>query len=522
MTTAATTLDVLFSIAHDLTASLGSEDRYQRVLTALRQLIACDAACLLRLEGDTLRPLASHGLTAAAATRTYDRHRHPRLDRILRASGPVHFPADSDLPDPFDHGLLHYPAAVPGIHACLGCPLWDDGTVVGALTADAVELGAFDDIDEQVLATLGALAGATLRIASQMEAMERVAAHRGLVMHALQRSHRQPSGFIGASRGARAVLRAVATVSPSALPVLISGETGTGKELIARAVHEASPRRGETFLALNCAALPASVVESELFGHAAGAFTGAQGFRGGAFEAADEGTLFLDEIGELPLTAQAALLRAVQNGEIQRIGADRALRVDVRVVAATNRDLQREVAAGRFRADLYHRLAAFPITIPPLRERRDDIAILAQHILTAARHKLGTARLSFDPQALAALEKQSWPGNVRELENVIQRAVLIAANEDPTADAVTVHLRHLQLGPESLAEADLGLESHAATVDAPASASLRERTVSFQRREIERLLIHRSGNQAAVARELGLHRANLHRLVRRLGLETTP
>jgi len=511
------TLAAVAALARDLTSSLAAKDRYERLLTVVRGLIPCDAACLLRLEGDVLVPLASHGLSTTAATQVYPRQEHPRLDLILRATEPLRFPVDSGLPDPFDHGLVDYPDAVPGIHACLGCPLWDDGEVVGALTADAVAVGAFDDLDQQLMATLGALAGAALRSAEMMERMEQLAEHRGQVARALQRAQRNQGGFIGRSPGALRTLQAVAVVAPSTLPVLITGETGTGKELIARAVHDASPRHSETYLTLNCAALPDSMVESELFGHTVGAFTGSTGSRAGAFEIAHEGTLFLDEIGELPLNAQAALLRVLQNGEIQRLGADRPLHVDVRVVAATNRDLAREVAAGRFRADLYHRLAAFPIAIPPLRERSEDIPLLSHRLLDEVRQQLGCPPLHLPVDTLVALQQAPWPGNVRELQNVLQRAVLLARQELPGSSPVEIRREHCQLPPNSPSSRPPEAKRESGHGEA-VPRNLRQRIDDFQRLEIQRLLLHHHQHWAAVARDLGLHRSNLHRLAQRLGL----
>ncbi len=208
--------------------------------------------------------------------------------------------------------------------------------------------------------------------------------------------------------------------------MLISGETGTGKELVAKAVHQGSPRAANPLVYLNCAALPESVAESELFGHVKGAFTGAISNRSGKFEMADNGTLFLDEIGELSLALQAKLLRVLQYGDIQRVGDDRSLRVDVRVLAATNRDLRQEVVEGRFRADLYHRLSVFPLSVPPLRERESDVVLLAGYFCEQCRLRMGLARVILAEAARNRLQKWSWPGNVRELEHAIHRAVVLA------------------------------------------------------------------------------------------------
>jgi formate hydrogenlyase transcriptional activator len=208
--------------------------------------------------------------------------------------------------------------------------------------------------------------------------------------------------------------------------VLIHGETGTGKELIARAVHEGSPRRERPMIKLNCSAISAGLVESELFGHVKGAFTGATDRRVGRFELADGGTLFLDEVSELPLETQAKLLRVLQEQEFEPVGSSKTLKVDVRVVAATNRDLEADSRAGRFRADLFYRLNVFPIDLPPLRERREDIETLAQHFMQRMARKLGRRLDSIDPETLRALKAYSWPGNIRDLQNTIERAAVLA------------------------------------------------------------------------------------------------
>jgi anaerobic nitric oxide reductase transcription regulator len=271
---------------------------------------------------------------------------------------------------------------------------------------------------------------------------------------------------------------------------------------------------------VNCAALPVSIAESELFGHVAGSFTGALKDRAGKFEVADGGTLFLDEVGELPLELQPKLLRALQHGEIQRVGSDRVHRVSVRVIAATNRDLEREVAEGRFRADLYHRLAVFPLRVPPLRERREDIPLLASHFADAAARRVGTARVRLDVEARARLTDADWPGNVRELENVVARAVLRAAAAQPGApavDVVTISAANVDV----LAPAG-PLLSSTAEAAGPAGPeerrTFREQVASFERRLIEDAVERHGGNWSAAARALGMHRSNLHHLAARLGL----
>lgn len=506
-------LEVLLEIGRDLTASLGALDRYARLLAAVRRLVPYDAACLLRLQGEELVPLAAHGLVAAALERPYPRTRHPRLDAILRSPSPVLFPHDSPLPDPFDGLLIADPHALERIHACLGCPLTADGEVVGALTADALDPEAFDGLDARLLATLGALAGAAVRTASLIEALERKAERGTRVARELQRSADETSGaaILGTSAAVAALLTEIAVVAASDLPVLVTGETGVGKELVARHVHSGSRRRDEALIHVNCAALPESIAESELFGHVAGSFTGAVRDRAGKFEVADGGSLFLDEVGELPLSLQPKLLRALQQGEIQRIGSDRPHRVDVRVVAATNRDLAAEVGRGRFRADLYHRLAVYPIRVPPLRERKEDIPLLATHFADAARRRLGLGPLRLSEEVRARLAASDWPGNVRELENVVSRAILRAAAGKPPGAPIVVQAVHVDASAPTPESAPSALP--------PGSGPLREQVEEFRRRLIREAVDRNGGNRAAAARELGMHRANLHHLVRRLGLE---
>ena len=233
-------------------------------------------------------------------------------------------------------------------------------------------------------------------------------------------------GIVGSSPALRGVLDQVRIVAPTGSTVLIGGETGTGKELIARAIHMHSDRRHRPFVKVNCASIPAELLESELFGHEKGAFTGAIAQRIGRFEAAHGGTLFLDEIGELPLHLQAKLLRAVQEQEFERVGGNRTIQVDVRIVAATNRDLKGMVEENKFRAALYYRLAVFPLTVPPLRERREDIAVLTRYFVQKHACRMERNIESIPTYALEALTNYDWPGNIRELQNVIERSVVLS------------------------------------------------------------------------------------------------
>lgn len=284
---------------------------------------------------------------------------------------------------------------------------------------DADRFDSFSDEELRLIAALVAGALNNALLIARLEAQNVLPAQAVNYPLPERRDHRP----VGAHAAAE---KEIDIVAASDLNVLISGETGTGKELVAKAVHQGSPRAANPLVYLNCAALPESVAESELFGHVKGAFTGAISNRSGKFEMADNGTLFLDEIGELSLALQAKLLRVLQYGDIQRVGDDRSLRVDVRVLAATNRDLRQEVVEGRFRADLYHRLSVFPLSVPPLRERESDVVLLAGYFCEQCRLRMGLARVILAEAARNRLQQWSWPCNVRELEHAIHRAVVLA------------------------------------------------------------------------------------------------
>jgi DNA-binding NtrC family response regulator len=303
-----------------------------------------------------------------------------------------------------------------------------------------------------------------------------------------------PARIIGASRPVRALFELMARAARSAATVLITGESGTGKELIARAIHEQSERKG-AFVPVNCAAIPAELIESELFGHTGQAFTGARAARAGLFETADAGTIFLDEIGELPLQVQPKLLRVLQEGALRRVGADRESKVNVRVLAATNRDLERDVREGRFREDLYWRLNVIHLHAPPLRERPFDIPLLVEHFINKLAAGSGAPPLEITNEALAALTAYTWPGNVRELENTVERAVALA--------------RGSVLTPEDLPER---VRSMGATAALIARSSAQRLTLDELEREyILETLRHTGGNKSRAAELLGLDRKTLYR-----------
>lgn len=511
--------DALISIALDLTASLASDDRHSRLLDAVRQTIPCDAAAIVRVDGEDLVPISAFGLVPDVLNLRLKLRDHPRLNAVVSERRSLRFPPDSDLPDPFDGFLSGAPAASDRIRACLVLPLMDANEVVGALTADALEPHAFDDLDESFLTMLGALAGAAVKTSQLIEALEQLAARKSLVARDLHRDATLRSGveIIGTSSVIEEMRQEIALVADSDFSVVLLGETGVGKELVARAIHAASSRRDEPLIYVNCAALPESLAEAELFGHVRGAFTGANTHRPGKFEVAHGGTLLLDEIGELPLSVQAKLLRALQEGEIQRVGADQVRRVNVRILAATNRDLEREVERGRFRADLYHRLLVYPIRVPPLRERREDIPLLARVFLDRHRRRLGLGEIVIDPSAEKQLIASEWPGNVRELDHALGRAALRAKAEANTEGWVVIEATHFDFDSEQPPEPGLSSAKRKFTLPA-GTENLTEAVDAYRRQLIRHALRESGGNWSAAARLLGLDRSNLHHLARRLGV----
>ncbi len=500
-------------IVSDLAQTLAPELRYQRLLTALRAIFPCDAAALLQLRGDALHPVAVSGLSEDTLGRQFALDAQPRLARILLNREPVRF-ADEELIDPYD-GLIEGSVDQPlPVHDCMGAALYIDNQPWGALTLDALEPGTFDRIDPLALRTFLRLAEASVKIGQTIDSL-RAAVDREHEFNQVLLAERGSQEIIGKSPAIEQLQKHIDTVASSDLLVLILGETGVGKELVAQQLHRRSPRAKQSMVYVNCAALPETLAESELFGHRRGAFTGAIGDRAGKFELANGGTLFLDEIGELSPAIQAKLLRVLQSGEIQRIGSDRSAHVDVRVIAATNRDLKQEVAAGNFRADLYHRLSVFPIEVPPLRERSRDALILAGYFLEQNQRRLHLHNLRLAPAAKQALLEYTWPGNVRELEHVMSRAALLAAAEQGKGQRwITIEPTHLGWRPA--AQSSPAANELMSVGDT--NTSLTEAVTEFQKKWLQQRLRDNDDNLAAAARAAGMDRSNFFRLLKKLGL----
>ncbi|HEY0319616.1 MAG TPA: sigma-54 dependent transcriptional regulator [Pyrinomonadaceae bacterium] len=302
--------------------------------------------------------------------------------------------------------------------------------------------------------------------------------------------------LVGGSSALSKTIKQARAAAATSATVLIHGESGTGKEMLARAIHEESPRAGSPFVAVSCAALPETLIESELFGHERGAFTGATATRKGRFELADTGTLFLDEISELTPTVQVKLLRVLQERSFERLGATKTMTVDIRLIAASNRDLEQEAEAGRFRRDLFYRLNVVPLTLPPLRERYEDVPLLAAHFAAKAAEKHGRPPVELDPALLEALQEYEWPGNVRELENLLERLIVLTPGS--------------KIGVEFLPEKMLRTLPDASAED---ETTLKGAVNALQRRMIVHALNMEGSNRVAAARRLGISRSYLHRLI---------
>jgi Nif-specific regulatory protein len=371
-----------------------------------------------------------------------------------------------------------------------GAPFSDEDLGVLKALAGSIEVSIFN------ASRFGSLKASEQRLRLQVEALRRDLAERDCF-----------SEIIGVSAAMNEVFRLMKGAAGSTIPVLIEGETGTGKELVARGIHRASARAEGPFIAINCGALPETLLESELFGHRRGSFTGAISDHPGLFRAASGGVIFLDEIGEMPLPMQAKLLRALQEGEVVALGDHRPHKVDVKVISATNRNLKAAVAEHHFREDLYYRLAAFPIRVPPLRERREDISLLAAHFLATATQRHHKRIRGFDPATVGVLCRLDWPGNVRELQNEIERAVVLAQDDE------TIRPGHLSsaivtvdgpISAGSLAPSSNGFTERA-------DRGLREARAAFETHFITQVLEKHHGNVSRAATALGISRIALQK-----------
>ncbi|MCG7601295.1 nitric oxide reductase transcriptional regulator NorR [Halomonas sp. McH1-25] len=510
----------LLSRMSDACPAVTQRDAWAQFLEALNRYYPADACTLMIVNREGLRPLAALGLPEDIHGRRFLLSDHSRLAAIATEPGVSRFASDSTLPAPLE-GLIGQ--GQDRVRDSLGVALRHEDQLLGILTLDALTPAHFDQVDTQELHATAYMLANMLRVASRLES-----SHARLDATD-DRPCSAPVAIQWHSPAMRRLDEAVKLVAPTDMNVLLHGDTGVGKERVAQQLHTLSARRDNRLVRVNCAALPEHLIESALFGHRRGAFSGAIKDHRGYFAVADGSTLMLDEIGELPLSLQPKLLRVLQEGEIQPLGSEHTQRVDVRIIAVTNRDLASEVKAGRFREDLYHRLSAFPLQVPALRDRKEDIPILTGRFLEENRVRLGLTNLRLTEDAEMALQAWHWPGNVRELEHTLSRAALRAlgdrlhendALESPQQrGALYITRTHLDL-PEDSVDAPFAEEAILpASKNQTVWMALREATDNFQRRYIYRALASHDDNWAATARALATDSGNLHRLGKRLGLK---
>lgn len=496
-----------------MTAKLNTLEAVDEVL---EQILACtleitrgDRAFVLQREENRLRPWASRTREDTDSDpEGYQRISHTILDEVI-TQGRTHFASDA-LQDPnFMHRRSVQDLSLRTV-ACV--PLRGRAGILGALYADGKGAAAVlteDEID--LLKTFAEQAAGVLERAIHQEHLKEEAENlekQNLSLRAALEGHSQFDQIRGQSAAMRQVFSILERVAHNPVTVLITGETGTGKELVARALHFNGSRKQHQFVAVNCAAFADSLLESQLFGFKKGSFTGADRDHPGLVEAADKGTLFLDEIAEMSLDLQSKLLRVIEEREVRRLGENASRSVDVRFVAATHRNLEQAVAEGRFREDLYYRINVVTVDLPPLRERREDIELLAEHFLETQKDRLDRPQLRFSREARRALMEYNWPGNVRELRNRVERAC--ALTMEPL------------LGPEDLG---LGTSSEPATepgsAEGPASeGNLKETLLQAEKLRIEAALRRCGGVVTQAAKELEVTRQHLHTRIKRLGIDT--
>jgi transcriptional regulator with GAF, ATPase, and Fis domain len=482
-----------------------TEDLLRRGLDWLARLAPYDLACVFTLDGDELKVRVARGPLAGPQVRAHrlSLQRFPTIREALETRRARVYHADDHAHgdgDPFDNVL-----DLPDGHACMVVPLCAGERRFGVLTLDRQRCEPYPQAVVDLAEVYGQLLAIAIQLAEQKQGLAR--------LHEREREHTRllESALGGESLGVLESSRSPAVqelawrarqVAQTDTPVLILGETGTGKERLARAVHLWSRRADGPFVSINCAAIPAALLESELFGHMKGAFTGATRDRAGRFQIANGGTLLLDEIGELPIELQAKLLRALQAGYVDPVGSDRTLKVDVRVVAATHVDLAGRVAAGKFRADLYYRLNVFPLQLPPLRERVEDLPLLCEVLLQEQADRTGRFGLTVTAEALDTLRCYAWPGNLRELANVLERAAILCPGS-----SITPAQLELQVGP-----------GQPRPLESVGLATLHE----VERRHIEEVL-QRTGGRIyganGAAAMLGLKPSTLQSRMRKLGVQ---
>lgn len=509
-------LAVLSGAERDILSATGIEHVYTTILNAALGVIprATHATLILRDEPVDEKAGASSDLAyvpVMTRLRQRDGQIVASLDPVPMARSifrkVVHDRTSVLAADARMDGLGSESLLGSNIRSTVAVPLWRGDTVIGVLELDnRARPAMFDKADLDLLsivATTASLAVSNSRLIERLYRLQRQLRQENVFWRHREHNRGALVEVIGESDAMRNLMTQIERVASTRATVLIEGETGVGKELVAASLHAHSARSDKLFVAQNCANLPENLLESELFGHKKGAFTGASEDKKGLFEVADGGTLFLDEVAELPLMLQPKLLRALQEGEVRPVGSSRPRHVDVRIIAASNRNLEKEVRDGRFREDLFYRLNVFPLRVPSLRERQDDIARLAKHFLQRYARDFGKPIAGFSPSAQQLLENYSWPGNVRELQNEIQRLVIQADPDAIISDALLSEKIRKVTEP---------------SVPLVGSGTLREMLEEIERKLVQQALQQHDNNKTSTARALGITREGLHKKLRQLKL----
>jgi len=498
-------LDLLLDVTNAVVTELDTRELFRAVAPALRRCCSADVAALAIFDAEAgiLRHHICDGPTdfcpPGEMPATIERSLEGSASGVVFTTGKPRIFSLRELEALPDSALIR----ALGIRSACSVPLATAHGILGTLDLGAFAEHAFSADQFPLLTRVAGQIAIAVRNAMSYQRIEELnaqLAREKLYLEDEIRSDHLFEEIIGRSRALQRVLREIETVAPTDSTVLISGETGSGKELVARAIHQLSSRRDNAFVKLNCAAIPTGLLESELFGHEKGAFTGAIGQRIGRFELANRGTVFLDEVGEIPLELQPKLLRVLQEREFERLGSTRTLRTDARLIAATNRDLAALVAEQKFRQDLFYRLDVFPIHVPPLRERREDIPMLVRHFAQQFARRMKKGIDTIPTETMEALTRYDWPGNIRELQNLIERAVILSTG--PT----------LNVPVAAIAHADLSAEARSAKAETLEHADRRHII-----RALERSNWVIAGPGGAAVR-LGMKRSTLQFRMRKLGI----
>jgi formate hydrogenlyase transcriptional activator len=509
-------LDLLLEVTNAVVTELDTRGLFRAVAPALRRCCSADVAALAIFDADA--GILRHHIcdtpvdlcAQAAIPPTFERSLEGSASGIVFTTGKPRIFSLRDLEALPDSAMIR----ALGIRSACSVPLATAHGILGTLDLGAFAEDAFTADQFPLLTRVAgqiAIAVANAMSYQRIEELNAQLAREKLYLEDEIRNDHLFEEIIGRSRALHRVLREIETVAPTDSTVLISGETGSGKELVARAIHQLSGRRDKPFVKLNCAAIPTGLLESELFGHEKGAFTGAINQRIGRFELANRGTVFLDEVGEIPLELQPKLLRVLQEREFERLGATRTIRTDARLIAATNRDLEALVAEQKFRQDLFYRLDVFPIHVPPLRERREDIPMLVRHFAQQFARRMKKGIEAIPTETMDALTRYDWPGNIRELQNLIERAVILS--KGPT----------LNVPVSAITQTDVSAAPRSAAPDSSAAARSAEAETleHIDRRHIISALERSNwviAGPGGAAVRLGMKRSTLQFRMRKLGI----